>query len=115
MPAMSTGTGTCAVHFMNAVAEQLTGWTQNTARGRSLDAVFRIVNEHSRQTVDSPVTRVLREGVTVGLANLTLLIALTGWGQDDDNRRSQHAGFDHHLTKPVDPEVLVDLISPPSD
>ena len=42
------------------------------------------------------------------------LIALTGWGQDDDKRRSQHAGFDHHLTKPVDPEVLVDLISPPS-
>ena len=30
-----------------------------------------------------------------------VLIALTGWGQDEDRRRSQEAGFDHHLTKPV--------------
>jgi PAS domain S-box-containing protein len=34
------------------------------------------------------------------------LIALTGWGQDDDRRRSAEAGFDHHLTKPVDPASL---------
>jgi PAS domain S-box-containing protein len=36
-----------------------------------------------------------------------LLIALTGWGQDADRRRSEEAGFDHHLVKPVDfPELL---------
>ncbi len=40
-----------------------------------------------------------------------LLVALTGWGQDDDRRRSQDAGFDHHLVKPVDPEVVAKLIS----
>ena len=34
------------------------------------------------------------------------LIALTGWGQDDDRRRALEAGFDHHLTKPVDPDQL---------
>ncbi len=34
------------------------------------------------------------------------LIALTGWGQEDDIRRSVAAGFDHHCTKPVDPETL---------
>ena len=34
------------------------------------------------------------------------MIAVTGWGQDDDKRRAQVAGFDHHLTKPVDLEVL---------
>jgi signal transduction histidine kinase/CheY-like chemotaxis protein len=34
------------------------------------------------------------------------LIALTGWGQEDDKRRAQAAGFDHHCTKPVDPELL---------
>jgi signal transduction histidine kinase/ActR/RegA family two-component response regulator len=39
------------------------------------------------------------------------LVALTGWGQDDDKRRSQAAGFDHHLTKPPDPEVLERLIA----
>ena len=34
------------------------------------------------------------------------LIAVTGWGQDADKRRALAAGFDHHLTKPIDPEKL---------
>ena len=36
----------------------------------------------------------------------TLLIALTGWGQEEDKRRALEAGFDRHLTKPVDPATL---------
>ena len=40
-----------------------------------------------------------------------MLVALTGWGQDEDKRRSKEAGFDHHLTKPPDPEVLERLIA----
>jgi DNA-binding response OmpR family regulator len=39
------------------------------------------------------------------------LIAITGWGQEDDRRKSREAGFDHHLTKPVDPEQLISLIA----
>jgi PAS domain S-box-containing protein len=39
-----------------------------------------------------------------------VLIALTGWGQEDDVQRSRQAGFDEHLTKPVDPEVLLQHI-----
>ena len=39
------------------------------------------------------------------------LIALTGWGQDDDRRRAVEAGFDHHLTKPIDPDQLGRLIA----
>jgi signal transduction histidine kinase len=38
------------------------------------------------------------------------LIALTGWGQDDDRRRAIEAGFDHHLIKPIDPALLSGLI-----
>jgi DNA-binding response OmpR family regulator len=38
------------------------------------------------------------------------LIALTGWGQKDDVLRSRQSGFDEHLTKPVDPEVLLERI-----
>jgi PAS domain S-box-containing protein len=34
------------------------------------------------------------------------IVALTGWGQDDDRRRSHEAGFDHHLVKPVEPAAL---------
>jgi PAS domain S-box-containing protein len=43
------------------------------------------------------------------------LIALTGWGQEDDRRRAQEAGFDHHLTKPVDPEMLESVLSAAGD
>ena len=39
-----------------------------------------------------------------------LLIALTGWGQEDDLRRSRAAGFDHHLVKPPDIDKLRDLL-----
>ncbi len=35
-----------------------------------------------------------------------LLIAVTGWGQSEDKRRAQEAGFDHHLAKPVSAEAL---------
>lgn len=39
------------------------------------------------------------------------LVALTGWGQEDDKRRSLEAGFDHHLTKPVDIPALRNLLA----
>ena len=39
-----------------------------------------------------------------------VLIAVTGYGQEDDRRRSREAGFDHHLVKPIDSNVLVTLI-----
>jgi CheY-like chemotaxis protein len=40
-----------------------------------------------------------------------MLVALTGWGQDEDRRRSKEAGFDAHMVKPVDPEVLLKLLA----
>jgi CheY-like chemotaxis protein len=40
----------------------------------------------------------------------THLIALTGYGQEEDRRRSLEAGFDEHLTKPAEPEILQKLI-----
>jgi CheY-like chemotaxis protein len=39
-----------------------------------------------------------------------LLIAVTGWGQQQDKERSRHAGFDHHLTKPVPVDELERLL-----
>jgi signal transduction histidine kinase/ActR/RegA family two-component response regulator len=38
------------------------------------------------------------------------LIAITGWGQDEDRRKSATAGFDMHLVKPVDPETLAEIL-----
>jgi CheY-like chemotaxis protein len=39
------------------------------------------------------------------------IIALTGWGQERDRRRSQEAGIDHHLVKPVDLDALRKLLA----
>jgi signal transduction histidine kinase len=44
-----------------------------------------------------------------------LLVAVTGYGQEEDRRRSQEAALDHHLTKPVDPDVLRRLITGSSE
>jgi PAS domain S-box-containing protein len=63
---------------LNAVAESLTGWTSGEAAGQPLERVFRIVNERTRRPVENPATRALREGVIVGLANHTVLIARDG-------------------------------------
>jgi PAS domain S-box-containing protein len=63
---------------LNAAAESMTGWTRDEAKGQPLDAVFRIVNEETRKEVESPATRTLREGVSVGLTNDTVLIAKDG-------------------------------------
>lgn len=45
------------------------------------------------------------------LGGKVLLIALTGWGQESDRKRSRDAGFDHHLTKPVDVDALKRLLA----
>jgi PAS domain S-box-containing protein len=63
---------------MNAVAEQLCGWSAADAVGKPLKEVFHIVNERTRAVVESPVEKVLAHGHIVGLANHTVLIARDG-------------------------------------
>jgi PAS domain S-box-containing protein len=75
------------VTMMNAVAESLTGWSSAEALGQDITSIFRIVNEDTRQPVESPVERSLREGAVVGLANHTLLI-----GRDGSERAIDDSG-----------------------
>ena len=63
---------------INGVGESLTGWSNAEALGQPLDRVFNIVNEATRQPVENPALRALREGVVVGLANHTVLIRKDG-------------------------------------
>lgn len=63
---------------MNPVAEALTGWTISDAKGRSSKEVFRIINEETKMPCVSPIDRVLKEGVVVGLANHTALVSRDG-------------------------------------
>src|SRR5205085_1100210 len=66
------------VTFINSVAQALTGWNLEDGQGQPLDQVFAIVNEDTRRQGENPVAKVLREGIVVGLANHTILIARNG-------------------------------------
>jgi PAS domain S-box-containing protein len=66
------------ITFLNAVAESLTGWRNAEAEHRPLEEVFAIRNEQTGEPVLNPARRVMANGVTVGLANHTVLIARDG-------------------------------------
>ena len=66
------------ITFLNSVAQRLTAWTQEEAAGLPLDRVFNIINEDTRQRVESPTVQAFRDSVVVGLANHTLVIAKDG-------------------------------------
>lgn len=66
------------VVFMNLIAEQLTGWKEDEARGRTLHEIFPIFNEETRAVVENPVDKVRRLGTVVGLANHTFLVSRKG-------------------------------------
>jgi CheY-like chemotaxis protein len=54
------------------------------------------------------VARRIREQPGLGKV---VLAALTGWGQQEDRRRTAQAGFDHHLVKPPEPELVANLLA----
>ncbi|HEX3469789.1 MAG TPA: ATP-binding protein [Silvibacterium sp.] len=66
------------VEFMNAIAQDLTGWTAQEALGRQLTEVFLIINEETREKAENPVEKVRRLQAVVGLANHTALISRQG-------------------------------------
>ena len=68
----------CRITRMNPVAEHLTGWTQDEARGRPIEEVFRIIHEETRAPAEIPVERVLTTGSVQGRANHTTLLARNG-------------------------------------
>lgn len=66
------------VEALNPSAERLTGWKNEEAEGRKLEDIFVILNEESRAPATNPVSRVLKEGIVVGLANHTVLLSRDG-------------------------------------
>lgn len=66
------------VLFMNRIAEELTGWRAEEAKGRPFTEIFKIVSGEERKKCQDPVSRVLQEGKAVTLFNDTILIARDG-------------------------------------
>ncbi len=66
------------VTVMNPVAEQLTGWPMDEARGLPLATIFRVINESTREPVENPAAGARRVGAAVALANHSLLLHRSG-------------------------------------
>jgi PAS domain S-box-containing protein len=66
------------ITFLNEVAAELTGWPFAEVQNQPCAKVFNIINESTREAVESPVDKVLRLGTIIGLANHTLLIRRDG-------------------------------------
>lgn len=66
------------VSVMNTVAEELTGWKSEQAKGRPIEEIFNIINEQTREKVENPIQKVIDKGIIVGLANHTILISRNG-------------------------------------
>lgn len=66
------------IRFMNDIAHSLTGWRHEEAIGKPLVSIFNVINEKTGKEVENPVTKVIREGRIVGLANHSVLISKDG-------------------------------------
>ena len=66
------------VEYLNPVAEELTGWDSQEALGRPIAEVFQVISETTRQPIDSPITRCLREGRVVEMIEPSLLVNRRG-------------------------------------
>ncbi|HEV8592482.1 MAG TPA: PAS domain S-box protein, partial [Pyrinomonadaceae bacterium] len=86
-----------AINFFNPTAEALTGWTKAEVSGRPLDEVFRLINESTCELVESPFTKIKREGLVVGLANHTILIGKDGRELPIDDSGAPIKDSDGHI------------------
>ncbi len=66
------------IRFINPVAEEITGWSQQDAIGQPVDTIFNIIDEEDGTPAESPVARCMEHGLVVGLGNHTILLSRDG-------------------------------------
>jgi len=62
------------IRFMNPIAERITNWKQEEALGEKFSEVYRVRDETTNEAIENPATKVIREGIIVGMANHTVLL-----------------------------------------
>jgi PAS domain S-box-containing protein len=67
-----------SITFLNPVAETLTGWPAEEARGKAVGDVMRLVDEKTHEAIESPLTRVLRESIAVSVPERQVLVSRSG-------------------------------------
>lgn len=82
LDAIADGVITCdatsRIEMMNPVASKLTGWQQHEAAGHTLEEVLSLIDEHSRQTIETPAAKVRRLNAGVGSGSNTVLVRKDG-------------------------------------
>jgi diguanylate cyclase (GGDEF)-like protein/PAS domain S-box-containing protein len=76
--AVITADANGCIEYLNPVAESLTGWETHEAAGRPVSEIFEVLSETTRQPIDSPILRCLREGRLVELIEPSLLVNRRG-------------------------------------
>lgn len=66
------------ITFLNPVAQEITGWSQESAYGMPLEVVFQIINEETREVIESPAAKVFRDNDVKLLEDHTLLVTKNG-------------------------------------
>jgi two-component system cell cycle sensor histidine kinase/response regulator CckA len=70
--------GEARINFMNPVAEELTGWKTDVARGKPISEILVLVHDSDTSPVENPIIQALRTGTIVGMANHTVLVSRDG-------------------------------------
>ena len=89
------------VLLLNKVAEQLTGWSIDEARGKPISDVFRVIDEGSRQPVDGPAVKALRERATTEVESGVLLITRDGTELAIEDSGAPLLGYDASIAGAV--------------
>ncbi len=127
--------GTTAAFSSLALAHRVLVVDDNTDAADSLGLLLELLGQKVRVAHDGPTALLIAQAfrpevvfLDIGMPGMdgyevarrlrrqpecksSLLVALTGWGQDADRRRSAEAGFDHHLVKPAEPALLEKLLA----
>ena len=96
---------TLARHLTELHNGTITAYSDGRGRGSRFVVRLPVLEEPGRNERGSEAD--VAHAATDG----SVIVAITGWGQEDDKRRAREAGFDHHMVKPVEPAAIQSILT----